>query len=388
MTAPLLPTEWASNAVYTAGSAIGLETKTDPGAALTAEGLTPGRNGAQHLNHLLNDLTVRARRAARVCALQFRRQSVMGVTLPSSGGLGVVSQNNAALPIVGAKGGTSGSFLAYANTPHMVTGSTTSTLTSCTAIARSGAGRIVILGATSPFSAYSTNEGASWTGGGNQIGSAGNCVLWNPIHSRFMATKISSPNVYYSADVTAWTAVDSGLTAASDYSGLGMWSDGDVLFLGGGDLTIGRVSTNGAVSWSNLALTWPNAATMVAIDAGHLASAGTDTIYHVGRLSTTEMQVSAITNGSATVAVLATITLPTSTFNARPRIYQCQDTGLLVIAVTTGDSHGFVYASLDGVTWEGPAMVGPIATPFDVGVAGGRIWVNNTTEIAATDGIL
>src|SRR5688500_9028533 len=115
MTTLIYPRVHASDALYTSGSANGLETKTDPGAALTAQGIVPGTAGAQHINHTLHAHSMAARYAIEQHLLSWAPITHDDAP-PTTAGLAAVASNTAsgffpgALPLL-CKGGTNGTHI-------------------------------------------------------------------------------------------------------------------------------------------------------------------------------------------------------------------------------------------------------------------------------------
>ena len=86
------------------------------------------------------------------------------------------------------------------------------------------AGRIVIVGSSSPYTAYLV-PGGSWTAGGTQPGGSLGQVLYSPNYGGFITARTT--NIWRSVDATAWASVATGvangvqsIAAASVGSGL------------------------------------------------------------------------------------------------------------------------------------------------------------------------
>jgi hypothetical protein len=392
MTALNLPRVWASDDDYLSGSANGTPTKQDIGAALSAQGVLPGRATAQGFNFILNQYSVICARSGLLAASMLRPAHVPGVTFATTGGIAAVSQGSTSLPLIGAVGGANGTFFAHPGSSLLGPGSVNlGSLTSCTGIARNAStGRVVVVGATSPFSAFSTNNGTSWSDGGNQIAAAALSLEWTAASTGFfVASRSSSVNVFRSADGVSWAAVNSGLDAggSATYGGLAVLSSGRII-------NVGRLNTldnlnlsfsdDGGATWT-VSGTIPNSATIGAIGPGRLAGNGGSKIYHCGRTSATTAQISESTDGvSWTVA--GTITSPTA-FNADPKIMVCRDTGLMAIAATTTAGPSYLWVSGDGVTWHGPINIPTLGNLANIFLAGGRILLNNGASVAITDGV-
>jgi hypothetical protein len=116
-------------------------------------------------------------------------------------------------PVVAAKA-AQGVAVFDSNTTAAHPGGAVPNLTSVVAAAVNPAGRIVLVGATTPFCAFKV-PGGSWTAGGAEIGGTPFGVIYSPAYGGFFSWR--ALNFYRSTDATAWTATDvsgTGLTGA------------------------------------------------------------------------------------------------------------------------------------------------------------------------------
>lgn len=389
-----LPHVFAGDTNFSSGPDTGTPTKVDPGEAITEQGLIPGGPlAAQHFNFVQNKHSVASRRSRLVHAIMQRYGTPINAatTLPASVGVVAIStgfgvDNNKTICV---KGGTNGVFFVFPGESMIDIETTAGSLTTATGIARvPSGGRIVVVGATSPFNAFSTDFGNTWTDGA-ALGSAPISVVYSESNSLFVA-QLASGSTQRSADATSWNAaVLTGLSTGGSaaFSGLGVLSNGNII-TGGRNSTATdlnfAVSTDGGVSFSAMGNV-ANSATIAGLGAGFVVGNGGDAVYHIGRIISGQFQISMCTD-SATWTTVATLSTPFSLLTQDPQLRICEDTGLMVINTTVAAGLGFVWVSTDGANWEGPVPVSP--TP-SLAVAGGRLIRSHDAAgvVSISDGI-
>lgn len=301
-----------------------------------------------------------------------------GTITDTANSLGAV-QSNGSVPIVAVK--TAQAFrvsdCGIATAPGVP-----ASITSLVTDAASDGSRILVIGTGGNRCAFTDNNGASWTAGGN-VGATPKRLVWNDSESVFLATT-GTTDVRFSADGTAWTPGTSpGVEAAA---GLAVMSNGDVY--GISSLNAIRRSTNGGAAWSTLGSAVPNAGSLD--DSGSVAGWNDSVIYHCGRFSTgARIQVASTPDGT-TWTLRATLSPPSATtFTARPRLMQCQTTGLLVVVAPSSVSNSVaLYASFDGDNWSNPIMCHGTSVGVDAfAVAGGRLLWTSDATLCAADGL-
>lgn len=249
--------------------------------------------------------------------------------------------------------------------------------------------RVVVTGmaGAAAESEYSDDSGATWNDGG-QFSATAPCdwLLWDEVNSLFVGVggstllKTTPDGVTWSANIGGTSNTRSEIRVAALAAGplIGMTSAGVV-----------RISDD-TTTWADAAGAIPLMAQMTSLaDKGCLAGAR-ETFYHVGRV-TAGLQVSSSPDGD-TWTTLATITPAdaglTDFESAAPRILQCPQTGLLVIATpANAGSFTALFASLDGETWVGPAVISGEFDPDFVAVANGKVFVKFGAQILGSDGL-
>lgn len=290
---------------------------------------------------------------------------------------------NPALGLALIKGSTNATWIVSSQGATVQPNAMQAITSNLAAAARATSGRILVVGDGGNDCAYSDNNGATWTAGGS-VGAVATDVVFT--NSRFVA--VSASNVFRSIDGDTWGAVSD---AALDSLGCGIaaYDTGHQLVCGlhassGAGPRFARALSTGFVVETQ---TVPNPGDYS--DAGWVAGNGGAHAWHVGRANSgAELRVSRKTAIGGNWSLIATIAAPSpATFNAKPRVLVCQDTGLMVVVAPTNSNGTALYASLDGgLSWLGPRFAGgaPI-TAF--AVAGGRLLSTRRDMLFASDGI-
>lgn len=371
----MLPRAFASDDLFTSGSAASTETKTDPGAALSAQGFIPGRTGAQHHNWLFHSLTVAARRQLALTLCKPRR---LGITCDQAGGIGVCSLGQG-LPAIVGNGHSGGVPKAFEG--DVTLGGVVASLSIVNGAAYNPAGRIVLVGGGGNRCCYSTDNGVNWIAGGD-VGGTTTDVIWNPVYSRFQASYPG--HLRYSTDATSWT--DVAVTGHLN-RGIARLPNGDTFVVTAENPVVLKRSLNGGTSWVAAAAV-PNA-TQILANRGTITGTGRDNVYHAAITDLLDglVQISSTADG-VTWSVKASLPLVGSyDFVSTAIIKQCPDTGVLFLLVGQGAGTLLIYASLDqGATWTEPLQ--QASTTFEcMDVAHGRLFLLNAAgELFATDG--
>ena len=394
MTPTALPSKFATNTNYSTGPDSGTATKVDP--ASTGNGFVAGTAIApQHMNFLLNQENSFLRRqwllnaASPVQVLDAfpDGNAEIGVCMMPSGQLLVArwdSNRGAAIVTDWGRVDAAGDFISITNG-----------LSSDVDDAASNGSVVVLVGTGGHNNVYTSNSGASFTAGGS-LAYTGSYkrVVWNQSKSKWHTACVGTDNNVYSNASTpsaAWSGVASG---ASSLYGLAVLSNGNLYVLGDNGVTsdpLIRVSTDGAATFANDGTQIPNASTYE--ESGSMAGNGGSAIYHVGRIGTTELAICRRTAslGWTLAAAFTNLNLAVTSFDARPRILMCADTGLLVVAcqcTVGGISQTLLLASLDGTDWLGPLFLAPASdVGIILGIGGGRLVASRDTAIYWSRGI-
>lgn len=269
-------------------------------------------------------------------------------------------------------------------------------LTSTAGSAVSAAGRIVVVGATTPYCAFKI-PGGSWTGGGNQIGGTARAVVYSPAYNGFLALNAANANIYRSTDATSWASVASGLAGiVSSLAVVGAGGGaGRIVALGNAATPTVRFSADNGASYSAGGAI-PYAAS--AQEAGCIAGCPVVTrgglngyVYHVARCNAgTELRLSRSGDGVSWEAG-PVITAPALlTFAAEPSLKICQSTGLMMLqaaATITSDAFNvdLLYCSLDYLRWSLPSTQDSKGILF-YAPAGGRLLLSpDSAALYASD---
>ncbi len=368
-----LPRIWSSDTNYTNGSAAGTPTKADPGAALSAEGFVPGRAGAQHLNYQLNDLSLAGQGTTRLAALRMRLVSPTSFA-DTGAGIAAISSTTPGRIIV-LKGGASDVHALYSDENASI-GTVASITSVVAAVARNGS-RLVACGTGGNLCCFSTNEGATWSAGSVLPATAFD-ILYNPVHSRFMAA--SSSGVSQDVDgASTWATVATGLAATVG----GIARVGGTVVVcgqdGGADVDF-AVSTDGGVSWSVAGGTVPDAND----NSGWVTSDGNQFIYFGEAVGGDELHCCTSADG-LTWSQVATL-IPAVNVPSRPRIRCCPDTGVLYAWYDQIDSFAVIWSTDGGVTWSSPLYVADRSSNT-FAVANGRLISSVAGRLYASDGV-
>lgn len=349
----------------------------------------------------IHDNTVHVK--ARIDSAAARQATVMaqhpGTVFADTGnGLAVVGydhEENHPGPVVAIKVGE-----AFAIFDQAVTavGGAVPNLTSIVAAAVNAAGRMVVVGATSPFCAFRAPAG-SWTGGGAEIGGTPDDVVYSPAANKFFACRSGSTSVFNSSDATAWTGVVAqagGGILSIGVIGAGVGS-GVIIELGTATAPTVRVSNDNGATWGFTGVGIPNRVT--ADESGSLAGCPAVTrnglneyVYHVSRNDSGARLRTARTADGITWESGPTIEAPSGhTFTSRPRLLICKQTGLMVIAAPaqrTAETMNVtaVYTSLDWVKWTLGDLQGTRQIT-SYGIANGRLYQSNTSALLMSAGI-
>lgn len=259
MTAPTIIREWASNAAHSISSD---PTKVDPGAAISADGFTPDEEpGAEHFNHLLNQVTRNANWSYLSGLLTFAPVADLYGT-PSDAHVSAASTDMG--EILTVNGDKVASHVTRGDRMYQVSADAVSPTPD--AIVRDLAARddleqhVIAVhwsGGSNAEGRYSTDGGTTWT---NLPGSSGiadlNAVVYDDVNENWIGVaRVQAGNLRasYSASNEAfsdWTAAETGRT--EEHNLLAVY--------GGLAVAVGRVdnsnvwmtySTDGGINWTS-----------------------------------------------------------------------------------------------------------------------------------------
>jgi hypothetical protein len=306
----------------------------------------------------------------------------------------LVAEDGAPGPVVALKTGEA--LAVYGQETQTLPGGAVPNLTSIVAAAVSTAGRVVVVGATTPFCAF-RDAGGSWTGGGNQIGGTPGGLVYSPAYDGFLAPR--GVNVYRSTNAASWAATDVGLgTTILHVAVIGAGAgEGVIVALSTATApTIKRSLDDGATYVTAGVI--PNRLT--ADEAGCLAGCPmvsrlnlNQYAYHCSRNDSGARLRTARSADGATWESGVTIEAPTGyTFDSFPTLRICQSTGLMVIAVPathTADSTAvtLLYTSRDFQRWVGPDVRDQVDSNA-FAVAGGRLLLSPDASLLASAGVI
>lgn len=314
-------------------------------------------------------------------ALAMRALDLAGVTPGTSTFLGAASL--VAGETVVAKAGANGAF-SVVDTPLVKLATVTVTgLTELRKIIQGG-GRLLAIGDGGSKNAFST--GGSWTAGGSTgLAATPTDGVWDGTN---FVISTETGKAAHSTNGVAWA----GATGGSDIinaipfnpaAGLAALAGGHVVAAG----ALVDHTQKFAVS-SDHGLTWAAAGSIPAgatyLITGQIAGNLGDQIYWVGKPDgESRLDVYASPDGD-TWELRAEIPDFTGAFPIPPRIYMCQDTGLLVVVQDLGAGIA-VSASIDrGYTWSALAYYNALDCN-SIAVARGRIFATIGTKLFATD---
>lgn len=212
------PRIWSSDTNYTNGPAVGTPTKVDPGATLAAEGFVPGRAGAQHLNHELNELSMILNRTVNLQkGVVLSLQELIPAGSRSLGSqVFVVPAAGAGFRFIIVAGDTNGVWEWHPSEQRIeIQGSAEIDIKGVDVDPNTG--RIVAVADSANPVLYSDNEGATWTNvaaadafGGGQVGRK---IIWDDTNGTWIALATVANVFYTSADATAssWTTRGLGI---------------------------------------------------------------------------------------------------------------------------------------------------------------------------------
>lgn len=379
-----IPPNWATNDNYSSGPDAGTPTKVDP--ASSANGFIRGvAAAAQHVNFVLNAQSGAGRRAFELAALRLREIRRDGVTPTDTTAAMAAVQRNQASYVVAVKEGEA---FGITDWGLLTAQSVATTVDSPMANAASDGSRILISGSASGVEyAYSDDDGITWTTGMNIAPAVGG-MIWNDAVSLFV---VAGPGMGGGGSRTA-TSINGSIQGSfggggsGDVCGIGCTDSGLVVAVF--DTTAPPTffsGTPGVSTMTNTGGTIANSGD--ADDAGWLCGNNDTVVYHVARLNTgASLQVSSSADGAAWTVLASILPPAAATFDAQPKMFQCANTGLLVIVAPMSGDMCALYASLDGEDWVGPQLVAdPGVEAF--AVAGGRLLATFGAQLFASDGI-
>ncbi len=387
-----LPRLWASDTNYTNGSAAGTPTKTDPGAALSAEGFVPGRAGAQHLNYNLNKMSFAARQLLARAALQLVPADN---TLTSEAALAAASVGaSVAGSVLVLKSGAS-NVKQHTHTRGISTavGTVASITSLVTDIAvediSATSHRLMAIGTGGNRAAFSTDNGATWAAAGANLG-------FTPRFCTFMALSGDKWFVPHPTSTTISVSADDGGTwNARASNGLAL-CNGGVAPVSGAIVVCGETGAapnDPAFTASSDGVTFAMTSGTVA-DPTTYDDAGTmvgfnNQLVHVGRRNAgATMRVSLSSDGSTWTTAKDISPPANTTFVSKPRVLACRNTGLYVIVAPNSVFGANLYASFDGgETWTEDNILGYATNTAAYALAGGVLWMTSTTLMFASMGI-
>jgi hypothetical protein len=385
-----LPAKFAASTNYSTGPDTGTATKLDPSGS--GNGFVKGTGIApQHVNFLINKPGPLLRRLFLQMAAFLGRYGAGYADLDSSVGAcqmpdGRVlaerfDSSNPGLILTDWSGvQRAGSF----------TGTSTPITSAVTDLASDGT-HVLLIGSGGNSNAYSSNNGSSWTTGGFLATDGPRTrLVWNATKNKWHATGPANGSIFSNSSVptSPWTSHATGVPAPD---GLGVLSTGDVFVLGDNGVDpdpVIRVSTDAAVTFADDSAQIPNANTYT--ESGCLVGNGGSALYHAGRIGTGTLAVCRRTAvaGWALCASFSNLNTGLTSFDARPRILMCPQTGLLVMVCTVNGSKGTaIFASADGTDWVGPLVVSPLIDVDGFAIAGGKL-IGSTDELLLySDGV-
>jgi hypothetical protein len=385
-----LPAKFAVNTNYSTGPDTGTATKLDPSGS--GNGFVKGTGiNPQNINFLFNQPVPLLRHLFLQMAAYLGQSAAGYLDLDSS---------------VGACQMPDGRLLAErfdSSAPGLIltdwggvqragdfTGTSTPITSAVTDMASDGT-HVLLIGSGGNCNAYSSNNGTSWTTGGFLATNGPRTrLVWNANKSRWHATGPANGSVFTNTAVptSAWSSEASGVPAPD---GLGVLSNGNLYVLGDNGVDpdpVIRVSTDAAASFANDGAQIPNANTYA--ESGCLVGNGGSALYHAGRIGTGTLAVCRRTAvaGWALCASFSNLNTGLTSFDARPRILMCPQTGLLVMVCTVNGSKGTaIFASPDGTDWVGPLVASPVIDVDGFAIAAGKL-IGSTDELLLySDGV-
>ncbi len=268
-----------------------------------------------------------------------------------------------------------------------------SDITSLVTDAATDGTNIIVIGTGGNRSSLSVDDGATWAAGSSGTASAGTSsrIIWSEANGLFYGAPSTLGGGFESikrtVDGTGYSAANTTIAVGATFAGLAALANAKIIacYDQSGDPSF-QVSAGGSGAFTATGGTVANST--LTDEGGCLVGNGGTLVYHAARLSSGSLlQVSSSLDG-ATWTTLATINAPTTLgFASRPRIFMCQNTGLLVIVAPLTSTADAVYSSTDGVDWIGPAYVYPGPGIDAYALAGGRLLCTRDGMLFATDGI-
>ncbi len=315
-------------------------------------------------------------------ALTLRALDLNGTTPISNTYLGAVKV--AAGVTLVAKGSTNGVF-SVRDTPLI--GPSSVTVTGINQLLKLivGGGRILAIGDGTTRNAYSTNSGALWTAGGSSgLTLVPTDGVWDG--EQFV---ISTPDGHaaHSTNGVTWSTATGGsdildvLTALQD-GGLAALASGTVV-------AAGDTASDKAFALSNdHGQTWTPGGTIPSSSdyagSGYVAGNGGTEVYWMGKVDGVDrLDLFVSTNGTTWTKRSE---VPGFAGLPGPKLYMCQDTGLLLAAQLVSGTR-MVSASDDrGYTWSGIANYN-VTDAAALAVANGRIFATIGARLFASDSL-
>lgn len=256
------------------------------------------------------------------------------------------------------------------------------------------AGRIVIVGTSTPYNAFLVS-GGSWTNGGAEPGGALSHVIYDPGYGGFLAGR--GTDVWRSTSAVSWASVPTGLAGVQRLASIGAGAgNGRIIALSTATTPAFALSTNNGASFS-AGGTVPNAAQ--ADGAGTLQGCPlvsrlglNERVYHVASYDSGARLRLASSADGVTWEAGPVIEAPAGrTFSSTPLLKICQSSGLMMIAVETtitAGSHDFftLFASDNFDRWTGVSSGPGTLAVTAVAVAGGRTLLTTSADLYASDG--
>lgn len=347
-------------------------------ARITPSG-TPDHVGA---SQYVDSVEAVARASTVKRALSLRELGLGGVTpTPSSSLVGAVSALG--YWTVVAKAGTNSVFAINDSHLPSMSGVTIPGLTSVIKLVRGG--RILAIGDGGNRNAYSTTNGNTWSAGGaTGLAAAATDAVWDG--TEFVISTLTG-KAAHSTNGVAWTVATGGSDISDAINltpdgGLAALASGAVIAAGGqvdGSKAF-ALSTDHGQTWA-LSGSIPSSSTDYVVQ-GSVAGNGAAEIFWLGKRDGVDRLDLWVSTDGAAWSKRAE--LPGFDGVLPPKLYMCQDTGLLVAFQENGNASQ-VSASLDrGNTWSGLAYYNE--TISQLAVARGRIFAAN--GYYATDPLL
>jgi hypothetical protein len=300
--------------------------------------------------------------------------------------VGVCSSHSGSRILV-VKGNTNGVFGIGDAALVQASGITAASITSeCRKVVFNGS-RHLAVGLGGNRNTFSTNNGASWSAGGASALAADpiDCV-WNGTRFIMCTGGGDSSN---SVDGVAWVNaggaddIANAISGAVQFGGLAVLTGGGIYATGNGSNQFARSTDNGD-SWAATSGDVPNEADYVS--TGWIAGNGGSELYWLGNpsaVSTTRLDLCVSTDGNVWTKRSEIITATALSANP-PKLFMCQDTGILLAAANI--SGGIIAALSDdlGLTWSDTLVL-----PFSlnaIGIARGRIIATVSAKLFASNG--